>query len=151
LVNYTGGIFNDTTGDTEIDHIVSVVGYGVEGGVPYWHVRNSWGTFWGEEGFFRIVRGTNNLAIEEACAWATPKDTWTNNTKNVTTDEKEKEFKISSLSFLPTKTCVVNSILDKETLVLTPEPYTYLKEADLPDAWDWRNVSGVNYMSWSRN
>jgi cathepsin X len=29
LLNYTGGIFIDTTNDTEIDHVISVVGWGV--------------------------------------------------------------------------------------------------------------------------
>jgi len=55
--NYTGGIYEDKTGDKRIVHDVSVVGYGVENGVKYWLVRNSWGTFWGEDGFFRVVRG----------------------------------------------------------------------------------------------
>ena len=62
LEKYTGGIFNDTTNDTNIVHDISVVGYGVENGVNYWLVRNSWGAYWGEKGFFRVVRGTNNLS-----------------------------------------------------------------------------------------
>lgn len=44
LENYTGGIFCDETGDTNIVHDISVVGYGVENGQKYWMVRNSWGT-----------------------------------------------------------------------------------------------------------
>lgn len=74
LEAYTGGIFNDTTGDKDPDHVVSVVGWGQEGNVPYWIVRNSWGTFWGEIGWFRIVQGVDNLGIEsQGCFWATPK------------------------------------------------------------------------------
>jgi len=46
-------------------------------GVKYWTVRNSWGTHFGEDGFFRVVRGINNIAIETQCSWATPVDTWT--------------------------------------------------------------------------
>ncbi len=79
-VNYTGGIFNCPSCSHAIDHIISVVGWG-EGElngqtVPYWIVRNSWGTYWGEDGWFRIVRGQNQIGIEQACAWATPKVTW---------------------------------------------------------------------------
>eukprot|EP00824_Muranothrix_gubernata_P016225 TRINITY_DN33768_c0_g1_i1.p1 TRINITY_DN33768_c0_g1~~TRINITY_DN33768_c0_g1_i1.p1 ORF type:complete len:597 (+),score=129.26 TRINITY_DN33768_c0_g1_i1:42-1832(+) len=70
---YTGGIFKDTTGATSVGHIVSVVGFGEENGTKFWIARNSWGTYWGERGFFRIVRGVNNLAIESDCFWATPK------------------------------------------------------------------------------
>lgn len=64
-MDYTGGIFNDKTGTTDIDHVVAVVGWGEENGTKFWNVRNSWGTYWGEKGFFRIIRGVNNLAIEE--------------------------------------------------------------------------------------
>lgn len=78
LHTYTGGIFIDTTGDKDVTHEISVVGWGVEDGVKYWTVRNSWGSHWGEQGFFRVIRGVDNIAIEDDCAWGTPKDTWTN-------------------------------------------------------------------------
>ncbi len=32
-------------------------------------VRNSWGTYWGEGGYFRILMGSDNLAIETNCDW----------------------------------------------------------------------------------
>jgi len=40
-------------------------------------VRNSWGEYWGIHGFFKIIRGTNNLGIESDCSYAVPVDTWT--------------------------------------------------------------------------
>jgi cathepsin X len=88
LEEYTGGIYCDDTGDMDVVHVVSVVGYGVEDGSKYWLVRNSWGTQWGEEGFFRVCRGTNNIAIESGCNWATPKDTWTNKETHKTTEDE---------------------------------------------------------------
>ena len=44
LETYTDGIFCDNTGDMEIVHDISVVGYGIDSGEKYWLVRNSWGT-----------------------------------------------------------------------------------------------------------
>ena len=50
----------------DVDHDVEVVGYGTdENGTPYWNIRNSWGTYWGENGFFKLARGINNLRVEE--------------------------------------------------------------------------------------
>ena len=64
LKHYTGGIFKDEKNATKVVHVISVVGYGEENGVKYWLVRNSWGSYWGEQGFMRIIRGINNLNIE---------------------------------------------------------------------------------------
>merc|ERR1711990_154109 len=77
LHKYTGGIFNDTAASKESNHIISITGFGVEDdGTKYWQVRNSWGEYWGEMGYFRILRGANVLGVEANCAWATP-GAWT--------------------------------------------------------------------------
>jgi cathepsin X len=73
FVAYTKGVFRDTTGATNVDHEISIVGWGTENNTPYWIVRNSWGTFWGEQGFAKVIRGVNNMQIESDCVWATPK------------------------------------------------------------------------------
>ena len=38
--------------------------------VEFWHLRNSWGTEWGENGFMRIRMYRNNLGVETHCSWA---------------------------------------------------------------------------------
>lgn len=74
LEAYTGGIFSEFNIAPLPNHIVSVVGYGSDSGTDYWIVRNSWGSYWGESGFFRIVQGLpfENLGIEASCNWAVP-------------------------------------------------------------------------------
>jgi len=55
--HYTSGVLtNDACGEN-LDHGVLAVGYGVDNGVKYWKVKNSWGTTFGEDGYIRIEKG----------------------------------------------------------------------------------------------
>merc|ERR1719331_1665639 len=47
----------------QVDHAVLLVGYGVDG-VPYWTMQNSWGDDWGEDGYFRMARGSDESGCE---------------------------------------------------------------------------------------
>jgi len=168
LENYTSGIFEDKTGDKNIVHDISIVGYGVENGVKYWTVRNSWGSHYGEDGFIRVIRGINNIAIETDCAWATVKDTWTNDTRHETTVEEKKEIdavkaeieeikaaeqqKLSTKIAKAKKQCRVEKAFFKNG----PKPpavhsWEEIDASTLPDNWDWGNMDGVNYLSWNKN
>ena len=57
--NYKSGVYNKCKKVKEGNHQVLAVGYGTENGVKYWLVKNSWGTNWGEKGYFKIQRGSS--------------------------------------------------------------------------------------------
>lgn len=173
LEEYTGGIFCDETGDKNIVHDISVVGYGVEDGQKYWLVRNSWGTHWGEQGFFKVCRGSNNIAIESDCAMATPKDTWSDQKWHTTTDaEQNSDLNDKTKYPFPQPTRSVEDsgnnpaefFLEKRNACRVeeawfphgevkngPHAWDLIDERDVPLNVDWRDMNGKNYLSWNKN
>jgi C1A family cysteine protease len=61
--SYTGGVVKSC--GKQIDHCVQVTGWSTVNGVPAWHVRNSWGTDWGNSGYIYVERGHDVCAIAE--------------------------------------------------------------------------------------
>lgn len=61
---YWGGIVTECP-SVEATHQVNIVGYDDTHTPPYWIVRNSWGANWGEKGYFRVEKGTNQCLIQE--------------------------------------------------------------------------------------
>ena len=82
ILEYSGGVLDVPLKLKMVNHIISVVGWGYDQilGKQYWIIRNSWGSYWGEMGFMRLVLGENQLGIEKSCAFAIP-GSWT--TQNV--------------------------------------------------------------------
>lgn len=92
IKNYQSGIIydgeNSTCGCSSIggtNHAVALVGFGTDPENTecqnYWLVKNSWGTEWGEGGFFRLCRddkeiplGTCNIRSEPMIALVNPDD-----------------------------------------------------------------------------
>jgi C1A family cysteine protease len=62
---YSSGVITSTSCGTKLDHGVLIVGYGVENGIKYWLVKNSWSSSWGDNGYVKIQRSdsTNDAGI----------------------------------------------------------------------------------------
>merc|ERR1712168_407788 len=61
--NYGGGIFAGCDAGASPNHAISVVGYGTEDGVDYWLIKNSWGKWWGDNGYIKMQRGVGMCGI----------------------------------------------------------------------------------------
>ena len=80
FMHYKGGVYHHTglrDGFNPFmitNHAVLLVGYGTDKTTrePFWTIRNSWGLGWGEQGYFRIRRGTNECAIESIAVESFP-------------------------------------------------------------------------------
>jgi cathepsin H len=64
--DYKSGVYTSEdckNGPMDVNHAVLLVGYGVENGMDYWLIKNSWSDSWGDEGYFKIQRGVNMCGI----------------------------------------------------------------------------------------
>jgi hypothetical protein len=66
---YSSGVYIRTSDSVEGGHIVCMVGW--DDDLNCWICKNSWGN-WGEDGYFRIRKGTNESDIEASIAWLVP-------------------------------------------------------------------------------
>ncbi|VDP28867.1 unnamed protein product [Soboliphyme baturini] len=69
---YKSGVYTHVWGSNQGDHAVRVIGYGTESGKPYWLVTNSWNVSWGDNGLFKILRGSNECGIEDLMSGVYP-------------------------------------------------------------------------------
>jgi len=60
-MGYSGGVM-DNCESRQLDHGVLAVGVTPD----YWVIKNSWGTSWGESGYIRVSRGTNQCLLKNS-------------------------------------------------------------------------------------
>jgi cathepsin B len=73
FMSYKSGVYQHKTGRLLGGHAIKILGWGVESGNEYWLCANSWGTGWGDEGYFKILRGVNECGIESNVIAGMPK------------------------------------------------------------------------------
>jgi len=67
FLSHGTGIYEHVWGNLKGMHSICIIGYGSSGQTPYWIVKNSWGTDWGEDGFAKIKIG--ECEIESGGYW----------------------------------------------------------------------------------
>jgi len=63
--DYTGGVLMASDCSNQLDHCVQLVGYDMTQSTPFWIVRNSWGTDWGENGYIRLQYGQDTCGCAD--------------------------------------------------------------------------------------
>ncbi|KAK4756882.1 hypothetical protein SAY87_007009 [Trapa incisa] len=69
---YKSGVYTSATcgnTPTDVNHAVLAVGYGIEIGVSYWLIKNSWGENWGDKGYFKMELGKNMCGIATCASY----------------------------------------------------------------------------------
>ncbi|KAH6823062.1 aleurain-like protease [Perilla frutescens var. hirtella] len=69
---YNGGVYTSTkcgSSSQDVNHAVLAVGYGVENGIPYWLIKNSWGADWGHNGYFKMEMGKNMCGVATCASY----------------------------------------------------------------------------------
>nr|XP_023647782.1 cathepsin O [Paramormyrops kingsleyae] len=66
--DYLGGIIQHHCPSQQANHAVLITGYDTTAEVPYWIVRNSWGTSWGNQGYVYIKMGGNVCGVADSVA-----------------------------------------------------------------------------------
>jgi cathepsin X len=157
ILDYTGGIAKSTF-SLGTDHVISVVGWGTdaEEGL-YWIVRNSWGEFWGENGYVRVKSGSLSL---NTCAWAVP-DVFTapelendvhcfEDGSNCAKESVEAVERPSEVWSREQEEAAGIQYMENSS---TPSSHDELPSPDgeFDDEFTWCNKSGVNYCTKSLN
>ena len=164
VASYPGGIFQQRVFLPIPNHILSIVGWGSDATHgEYWWIRNSWGTYWGADGFAKIKMHSQNLGVEGSCSFATPSKQQPGAAEAAATKAATQLAASPRLLYTTSPHVRAGSFFDYEhaprptdrsgsiadTHVVSPLP----RFDDAPASFDIRAVGprGINFASPSRN
>lgn len=91
----SSGVYHPSVSDCKTAtnaHVVTVVGYGSDSsGTPYWLIKNSWGTSWGNSGYFKLYRGDQTCSVGKPM-WAASATAAAWTLSNVDDEDSCKEY-----------------------------------------------------------
>ncbi|KAE8697350.1 cathepsin B-like isoform X2 [Hibiscus syriacus] len=65
FAHYKSGVYKHVTGGVMGGHAVKLIGWGTsDDGEDYWLLANQWNRGWGDDGYFKIIRGVDECGIE---------------------------------------------------------------------------------------
>jgi len=70
---YKSGVYQHVHGKALGGHAIRILGWGVENDTPYWLIANSWNSDWGDNGYIKLLRGSNHCGIEAQITAGLPK------------------------------------------------------------------------------
>jgi hypothetical protein len=73
FLNYKNGVYQHVHGNYLGGHAVKMIGWGVENGVKFWLIVNSWNEGWGDNGLIKILRGSDHCGVESQVVAGIPK------------------------------------------------------------------------------
>ena len=75
LLTSSGVYYEPKCGNTleDLDHAVLLVGYGKLNGQHYWLIKNSWSTYWGNDGYVLMSQKNNNCGVATQPTFVIPK------------------------------------------------------------------------------
>lgn len=71
---YSNGVYYEPeckNGINDLDHAVLAVGYGIMNNESYWLVKNSWSSYWGNDGYILMSMKDNNCGVATDAIYAT--------------------------------------------------------------------------------
>ena len=72
---YSSGVYFEPECDHSpdgLDHAVLAVGYGQLNGQDFWLIKNSWSTYWGNDGYVLMSQKNNNCGVATAATFVNP-------------------------------------------------------------------------------